>query len=293
MCGAHAEPRRNSSYRGRPICYTHAIMEPVTNSSKSCLVFFLLVAPPKQTPLLRQLPAIGVQAPRLPLDDALRLLERNTQALGAHARRLGVLGRVVPLRLARAHLLDLVFAFLPQAEGDEADVLGVQSGDEGGPGGDLLGVGAEVVGGAGVEVALDGGEERGDLGAERGDGDLALAVFAGDVAAGGRDEVAGGFAGAEFEPEGHAFEFPVVELPAGGIALARVGFDADVGGPEHGCERVDLVVESGFLVVGRVLRYADGDDDDLVFGDLRRDDKTAVVAVDHHHDANDSCRETP
>ena len=114
------------------------------------------------------------------------------------------------------------------------------------------------------------------------------------VAARGGDVAACGLAGAEFQPEGHAFEFPFVEFFAGGVAVAEVGVDAEGGVvSECGGDCGDLVVQGFFLGVGGFGGDADGDDNDLALGDAGGDDEAFVVGVGHDHDADGAGGEAP
>lgn len=255
---------------------------------------------PKQNPLLRPPRTLGICTFRLSPHNPLRLLERNTQTLRAHARRLLVFGRIVRILFPRRQLLDLVLALFRQAMRDQTDVLGVQCGHEIVPLRDADGMRLERLLGPCVQVSLDAFEEGGDLGAQFGNGHAALAAFrlARQVAAGGGDIVAGDFAGAYLDAEGNALLFPLSEFPAGGVVVAFVDVQAegpvpDVCFGEDGGDGVDLGVEGGAVGVGHFDVDANGDDDDLVFGDAWGEDEADVVAVRHNHDANDTGGETP
>ena len=248
----------------------------------------------KHAPFLCQTATLGVDTLGLALLDALGLVEGDTQGLGAHAGGLGVLGLAgLLLSLAGAHILDLVLAFLRETVGDHADVLAVQGGSELLPVGDDLAVRAVLVIGALEKVTLDGLQESRDRGRQLGDRDGGLAVLAGDVTTSGRDEVAGGLAGAELDAQGHTAELPLVELPARGVALAQIADGADTRSGKNRDQAVDLGVQLLALLVRGLGGNADRDDDGLGLSDTGREHKATVVTVDHNHDTQGTGRETP
>lgn len=237
---------------------------------------------------------MGVGTLGLAGDDALGLVEGNAERLGTHARSAGILGNArVLLVLAGTQVLDLVLTLLGQAVGDQADVLVVQGGGEVIPVGDDLAVGAVLGVGAVVQVLLDSFQESGHGGGQLGDLDGSLAVLSGDVTTSSGDEAAGKLARTELETQRDTAEFPLVELPAGGVTFSQIALGADAGVAEGGNEALNLAVELLALLIGGLGGDTDGDDDGLGVSDTRREDETAVVTVDHDHDTEGTGGQTP
>ena len=131
---------------------------------------------------------VRVDALGLALDDTLRLLERNAQALCAHGWGLLVLGHTVTKCCFGALRLDFILALLAFAVGDKDNVLAVNGGDEVIPIGELHSV--AVVGSLSFfeHVFLDLLKQLWDGFLERIYFDLATClVLVIDIATGGRD----------------------------------------------------------------------------------------------------------
>ena len=138
-------------------------------------------------------------------------------------------------------------------------------------------------------IRLDRLQQRWHVLVERADRDGRLPLL---VPPRRRNHVVGAVLGPELQAQRHAFEFPVVEFPAGGI-IPVVDQRADVAGFEHGEESLRLFQEA-LAVLGRGLcGEADGHDDDLEFGGARREDEALVVAVHEDHDADGASRKAP
>ena len=103
----------------------------------------------------------------------------------------------------------------------------------------------------------------------------------------------GGIFGPKLEAQRHALELPVVELPAGRVALAHVCLDADGLGAQGDGDGGELAVQFCALVVARLGGYANGDEDGLDVGNARRDHEALVVGVHEHHDADGAGRQAP
>jgi hypothetical protein len=248
----------------------------------------------KHAPLLGQTGALGVDALGLAGDNALGLIEGNAERLGAHAGSSGVLGHPrVLLRLAGAEFLDLILALLCETVRDDTNVLVIEGGGEIIPVGDELAMSAELVICTLVQILVDGLEQSRNRGGQLIDGNSRLAILTGNVTTSGRDEATSGLARTEFNTQRDTTKFPVVELPAGGVAFSLVAIGTDTCSLQGGDKAVDLIVELLPLLIGSLGSDTDRDDDRLGLSNARRKDQTAVVTVDHGHDTQSTGGQTP
>ena len=89
-------------------------------------------------------------------------------------------------------------------------------------------------------------------------------------------------ASAELQSDGRAAHLPLVELVARVMRVTVINGDAQACFTQLSSDLMGLVGES----LGIVLLLSDRDDDKLSLGDLRRQDQSLVIRVDHNHGAN-------
>ena len=95
---------------------------------------------------------------------------------------------------------------------------------------------------------------------------------------------------ADLEPERHAPQLPLVELPAGRL-VGPVDLDADAGAERASSAPTRPRRDTASLVLR--LRARDRDDHHLDRRDPRRQDQAGVVAVDHDERADHAGRDAP
>lgn len=86
---------------------------------------------------------------------------------------------------------------------------------------------------------------------------------------------------------------PIVELVTGSVPVAKICLCANADLLKLARKVRTGIVDSGTLLVSRLGGDAARDDDNLDRGNPGREDKTLVVSVDHDHDADRACGETP
>src|SRR5713226_9046019 len=132
------------------------------------------------------------------------------------------------------------------------------------------------------EQAFDGGGQAGQRRAD-------LPFSARTVAAREDGGLLSDVLGSELDAQGNAAHFPVVELPAGAGAFALVERNANVGLRELRFQFSRGVEDQGFFFVGLV----NGNDNDLIGREFRRQDQPLIVAVHHDDGADDARGESP
>lgn len=93
--------------------------------------------------------------------------------------------------------------------------------------------------------------------------------------------------------DGSYLLFPVVELPAGGVAIAQICLGADVRSAKTLGKLLTLVVNPFAFLIGSLRSNTTRHDDDLDAGYPRGKNEPLIVTVDHDHNTNGPGRKTP
>lgn len=200
------------------------------------------------------------------------------------------------------------------AEGNDDEVLGVDSGKHLAPFRQLQAVAPVRCICLGIEILLDLLKDLRDLGGQLGNRDRAL--FSG-VATSIADNRCGRILGAEFESEGNTLELPVGKLETWStvvaawsgrcqkrgkkemqisrhvLSLTGVNIGTNIGPLESRLQFIKFLRVLLTLLWGCFGCDADRNQDRLNLGNSRGQNEALVIRVDHGHDTNDARGETP
>ena len=141
-----------------------------------------------------------------------------------------------------------------------------------------------------VEVFLDSVQECLDLFCEAVKGDAGLYA---SIATSGKDLLLFHIFGSELQSYRNALQFPVVELVSWGVGVPSICLDTDASLRQSFSNILNTFENLDSSLFSGLCGETAGDNDHLVLGYSRRDNKALVVSMYHGHDANDAGGKTP
>ncbi|KAH3662075.1 hypothetical protein OGAPHI_006256 [Ogataea philodendri] len=187
-------------------------------------------------------------------------------------------------------LLNIVLTVSVTTPWGQDDILLVERWHKVLPLGDDLSVGVELVLGVLVKRLLDGFQKLWNVSLDRVQRNRYLFT---SVSSHCQGRVLGQVLWTNLQSDWNTLKLPVGELPTRRVVCSEIGDSTHLRGRQLLLQLGTSLVQLLFDLLGGLVGNTNRNDHDLVLRHSWRNHQSLVVGVDHHHDTNDSSRQTP